>query len=104
MIQNFGKNLNLIMILLEDLQNFNLLIDLLNIQVFFPVFPLLFSFPFFKISNFFFQKFSLGGARIWLKREDLNHTGAHKINNAVGQVYFIFLFFFERLKSQDVFF
>lgn len=27
-----------------------------------------------------------GGARIWLKREDLNHTGAHKINNAVGQV------------------
>ena len=24
-------------------------------------------------------------ARIWLKREDLNHTGAHKINNAVGQ-------------------
>ncbi len=27
-----------------------------------------------------------GGARIWLKREDLNHTGAHKINNCVGQV------------------
>ena len=27
-----------------------------------------------------------GGARIWLKREDLNHTGSHKINNAVGQV------------------
>ncbi|MFV2054991.1 MAG: tryptophan synthase subunit beta [Thiohalomonadales bacterium] len=27
----------------------------------------------------------LGGARIYLKREDLNHTGAHKINNAVGQ-------------------
>jgi tryptophan synthase len=26
-----------------------------------------------------------GGARIWLKREDLTHTGAHKINNAVGQ-------------------
>ena len=26
-----------------------------------------------------------GGPRIWLKREDLNHTGAHKINNAVGQ-------------------
>jgi tryptophan synthase beta chain len=26
-----------------------------------------------------------GGARIFLKREDLNHTGAHKINNAVGQ-------------------
>ena len=26
-----------------------------------------------------------GGARIWLKREDLAHTGAHKINNAVGQ-------------------
>mmetsp|Transcript_127600 Transcript_127600/g.190214 ORF Transcript_127600/g.190214 Transcript_127600/m.190214 type:complete len:1356 (-) Transcript_127600:29-4096(-) len=25
------------------------------------------------------------GARIWLKREDLNHTGAHKINNAIGQ-------------------
>lgn len=27
-----------------------------------------------------------GGASIWLKREDLNHTGAHKINNALGQV------------------
>jgi tryptophan synthase beta chain len=27
----------------------------------------------------------LGGARIYLKREDLNHTGAHKINNCVGQ-------------------
>jgi tryptophan synthase beta chain len=26
-----------------------------------------------------------GGPRIWLKREDLNHTGAHKINNALGQ-------------------
>ncbi len=26
-----------------------------------------------------------GGARIFLKREDLNHTGAHKINNAIGQ-------------------
>jgi len=28
----------------------------------------------------------LGGAKIYLKREDLNHTGAHKINNCVGQV------------------
>ncbi len=27
-----------------------------------------------------------GGAQIWLKREDLNHTGAHKINNTVGQI------------------
>ncbi|MBQ7892015.1 MAG: tryptophan synthase subunit beta [Erysipelotrichaceae bacterium] len=27
-----------------------------------------------------------GGAKLYLKREDLNHTGAHKINNAVGQV------------------
>jgi tryptophan synthase beta chain len=27
----------------------------------------------------------LGGVRVWLKREDLNHTGAHKINNTVGQ-------------------
>src|SRR5687768_1601178 len=26
-----------------------------------------------------------GGAKIYLKREDLNHTGAHKINNALGQ-------------------
>ncbi|MBM4001801.1 MAG: tryptophan synthase subunit beta [Planctomycetes bacterium] len=26
-----------------------------------------------------------GGAQIWLKREDLNHTGAHKINNTLGQ-------------------
>ncbi|MCK5826019.1 MAG: tryptophan synthase subunit beta [Desulfuromusa sp.] len=28
----------------------------------------------------------LGGAKIYLKREDLNHTGAHKVNNTVGQV------------------
>jgi tryptophan synthase beta chain len=28
----------------------------------------------------------LVGAQVWLKREDLNHTGAHKINNTVGQV------------------
>lgn len=27
-----------------------------------------------------------GGAQLWFKREDLNHTGAHKINNAMGQV------------------
>ena len=26
-----------------------------------------------------------GGARVWLKREDLNHTGAHKVNNTIGQ-------------------
>ena len=29
---------------------------------------------------------SLGGAQIWLKREDLLHTGAHKINNSLGQI------------------
>ncbi|MEW6423921.1 MAG: tryptophan synthase subunit beta [Bacillota bacterium] len=29
---------------------------------------------------------ALGGARIFLKREDLNHTGAHKINNTIGQI------------------
>lgn len=29
---------------------------------------------------------NLGGAKIYLKREDLNHTGAHKINNVLGQV------------------
>ncbi len=29
---------------------------------------------------------SAGGAEVYLKREDLNHTGAHKINNAIGQV------------------
>ena len=28
----------------------------------------------------------LGGAEIYLKREDLNHTGAHKINNTLGQI------------------
>lgn len=27
----------------------------------------------------------LGGAQLWFKREDLNHTGAHKINNCIGQ-------------------
>ena len=29
---------------------------------------------------------ALGGAKIYLKREDLNHTGAHKINNTIGQI------------------
>lgn len=29
---------------------------------------------------------ALGGAQIWLKREDLCHTGAHKINNTIGQI------------------
>ena len=28
----------------------------------------------------------MGGAQIWFKREDLNHTGAHKINNCMGQI------------------
>src|SRR5690625_4221679 len=28
----------------------------------------------------------IGGAKIYLKREDLNHTGAHKINNAIGKI------------------
>ena len=28
----------------------------------------------------------LGGAQIWLKREDLNHSGAHKINNVLGHL------------------
>ena len=27
----------------------------------------------------------LGGAQIYLKREDLNHTGSHKVNNTIGQ-------------------
>lgn len=36
---------------------------------------------------YFAQRFteSIGGARIYLKREDLSHTGAHKINNSMGQ-------------------
>jgi tryptophan synthase beta chain len=36
---------------------------------------------------YFAQRLSekIGGARLWLKREDLLHTGAHKINNALGQ-------------------
>ncbi len=28
----------------------------------------------------------LGGAKIYLKREDLNHLGAHKVNNTIGQI------------------
>ncbi len=37
---------------------------------------------------YFAQRWSreLGGAKIYLKREDLNHTGAHKVNNTVGQM------------------
>ncbi|MDR2211282.1 MAG: tryptophan synthase subunit beta [Spirochaetaceae bacterium] len=37
---------------------------------------------------YFAEKISadLGGARVYLKREDLNHTGSHKINNVLGQV------------------
>ena len=27
----------------------------------------------------------LGGAKNWLKRQDLSHTGAHKVNNTIGQ-------------------
>lgn len=36
---------------------------------------------------YYAQRFSekLGGAKVYLKREDLNHTGSHKINNALGQ-------------------
>lgn len=40
-------------------------------------------------SRFYYAKHmteDLGGAKIYLKREDLNHTGAHKINNVLGQV------------------
>ena len=39
-------------------------------------------------SLYFARRWSgnIGGARIYLKREDLNHTGAHKINNTVGQI------------------
>jgi len=40
--------------------------------------------PLYHATNYS-QKFG-GGARIYLKREDLNHTGAHKINNCLGQV------------------
>ena len=36
-----------------------------------------------RLSDYYSR--SDGGPRIWLKREDLNHTGAHKINNALGQ-------------------
>ncbi len=39
-------------------------------------------------SRFYFAKRlteKFGGARVYLKREDLNHTGAHKINNTIGQ-------------------
>jgi len=37
---------------------------------------------------FLAERFSrhLGGAKVYLKREDLNHTGAHKINNTIGQI------------------
>ncbi|OEH85975.1 tryptophan synthase subunit beta [Desulfuribacillus stibiiarsenatis] len=40
-----------------------------------------------KTPLYFAQRLSeqLGGAKIYLKREDLNHTGAHKINNTIGQ-------------------
>jgi len=39
-------------------------------------------------SLYFAERWSnnIGGAKIYLKREDLNHTGAHKINNTVGQI------------------
>jgi len=37
---------------------------------------------------YFAERFTehLGGPKVWFKREDLNHTGAHKINNTVGQI------------------
>jgi tryptophan synthase beta chain len=39
--------------------------------------------PLFYAENFTKR---LGGAKVYLKREDLNHTGAHKVNNTIGQV------------------
>ena len=39
--------------------------------------------PFFRCDNL---SRTLGGAKIYLKREDLNHLGAHKVNNALGQI------------------
>ena len=36
----------------------------------------------------------LGGAKIYLKREDLNHTGSHKINNVLGQILLILCIYF----------
>ena len=36
-------------------------------------------------SRLYYAERDLGGAKIYLKREDLNHTGAHKINNCLGQ-------------------
>jgi len=38
-----------------------------------------------SLPNAFCALLQMGGAQIWLKREDLAHTGAHKINNAIGQ-------------------
>ncbi len=38
-----------------------------------------------ELSALFNEYAGLGGAKIYLKREDLNHTGAHKINNVLGQ-------------------
>ena len=37
---------------------------------------------------YFAERFThyLSGAKIYLKREDLNHTGAHKLNNTIGQI------------------
>lgn len=42
----------------------------------------------------------LGGAKIYLKREDLNHTGAHKINNSLGQVLLAKLMGKERIVAE----
>ncbi|MTK11543.1 MAG: tryptophan synthase subunit beta [Clostridiaceae bacterium] len=44
----------------------------------------------------------LGGAKIYLKREDLNHTGAHKINNALGQVLLAKRMGKKRIKAETV--
>ena len=40
-----------------------------------------------ELPTLFCEKFKRkNGTNVYLKREDLNHTGAHKINNALGQV------------------
>ena len=39
----------------------------------------------------------LGGAKIYLKREDLNHTGAHKINNVLGELLLQVIPFYKHL-------
>ena len=66
--------------LYNGMSDFSKIIDKVLHTIIIPLLPLYICGTFTDMTE------DLGGAKIYLKREDLNHTGAHKINNVLGQV------------------